>query len=263
MARPKMQRVNNALLGVVLHGAGFNNHGNSRSTGEAHVIDLLKTLGGTLVLDVGANVGDWSREVLKRTTANVIAFEPLPAAAKKARLLEGEFPGRVHVREVAIGASEGYADIFADTQESEGATLSREALGVQYLRDRHMTVTRVPVETLDLAVSKSHLVQEPRTEIDLLKIDTEGWELEVLDGARQLIKDSSPKLVQIEYNWHHLFRGHTLYSIADSLKGYQVFQILPYGRGLVARDVASPNVNVFWYSNFLFVRNDVALHLNL
>ena len=49
------------------------------------------------------------------------------------------------------------------------------------------------------------------TKIDLIKIDTEGFELEVLKGAEKTIKKLKPTYIQIEYNWHHLFKNINLY----------------------------------------------------
>ncbi len=51
--------------------------------------------------------------------------------------------------------------------------------------------------------------------IDLIKIDTEGYELEVLIGAKKTIEKFKPKYIQIEYNWHHLFKNVNLLLIGS------------------------------------------------
>lgn len=90
--------------------------------------------------------------------------------------------------------------------------------------------------------------------IDFLKIDTEGFEYEVLLGSQGVLEKLSPKVVQIEYNWHQLFRSQSLYSLSLLLPNYQAYQMLP-GR-LAKRDPRDPLSNIFYFSNFLFVRKD-------
>ena len=46
--------------------------------------------------------------------------------------------------------------------------------------------------------------------IDFIKIDTEGFEYEVLCGAQKTIKNYRPKFIQIEFNWHQLFTNNSL-----------------------------------------------------
>ncbi len=95
-------------------------------------------------------------------------------------------------------------------------------------------------------------------QIDFIKIDTEGFEYEVLVGAQNIIAAFRPKMIQIEYNRHHIFTGRTLYSFAALLAEYEMFQMLP-GR-LARRDPTDPLSNIFCFSNFVFVRKD-QLHL--
>ena len=53
--------------------------------------------------------------------------------------------------------------------------------------------------------------------VDYIKIDTEGYELEVIEGADELINKLRPKIIQIEFNWHQLFKGQTIYSLSQKL----------------------------------------------
>lgn len=96
-------------------------------------------------------------------------------------------------------------------------------------------------------------------EITLLKIDTEGFEYEVLKGAQRTLRERRPRFVQIEFNHHQLFRGHTFYSISRQLAGYTAWQIRPRTRGLAPVAPDDPLVNIFGYANFVFIRPDVRL----
>jgi len=82
----------------------------------------------------------------------------------------------------------------------------------------------------------------------------------VLLGAKSLISQRRIKFIQLEYNWHQLFRKHTLFNLGLLLKKYDLYQLLPFGKGLVKRDIKSPETNIFHYSNFVFIRNDIKLY---
>ena len=56
----------------------------------------------------------------------------------------------------------------------------------------------VPVITLDSYYTKN--LKGIFESLDLLKIDTEGFEYEVLMGAQQTILELKPKFIQMEYN---------------------------------------------------------------
>ena len=98
--------------------------------------------------------------------------------------------------------------------------------------------------------------------IDLIKIDTEGFELEVIKGAKETIKKKLPKYIQIEFNWHQLFKGQTLYNFSEHLEKYDLFQILPYGNDLVKVDPNRPETNIYHLSNFVYIRKDISKSFN-
>ncbi len=52
----------------------------------------------------------------------------------------------------------------------------------------------------------------------MLKIDTEGFEYEVLLGSLKFIDGFRPRIIQIEFNLHHLFRGQSIKFISDAPK---------------------------------------------
>ena len=87
---------------------------------------------------------------------------------------------------------------------------------------------------------------------DFIKIDVEGYEAEVFKGAERVLREIKPRFIQIEFNWHQLFRNTALHYFSEQLPDYEVFQLLP--NGWIARDPRSPLSNIFEFSNFVFVR---------
>lgn len=70
-----------------------------------------------------------------------------------------------------------------------------------------------------------------------------------------------PKFIQLEYNWHHLFRSRSLYDISQLLPKYRIYQLLPFGNGLIERNPKRPESNIYHYGNFIFVRDDISIKI--
>lgn len=95
--------------------------------------------------------------------------------------------------------------------------------------------------------------------INFIKIDTEGYEYDVLVGAKKTLLKYKPMFIQFEMNWHALFRNNSLLKISTLLPMYRCFQILPFGSVLYEVDPRSPIRNFYQLSNFLFIYKDIQL----
>ena len=147
-----------------------------------------------------------------------------------------------------FGEKDEYLNLYFNKDVSAHATFSTEVQEVPYLKNQ--SIERIEVVKLD-----SFFQAFDDVSIDFIKIDTEGFEWEVLSGAKDIIKIHKPKLIQIEFNWHQLFRSHTLYSFSEILSHYRIFQLIP--NGMIERDPKDPYANLFHFSNFVFVRKDL------
>ena len=204
---------------------------------------LLGVLGPSVssFIDVGANVGRWSSALLKHApTARGVLLEPGSVSEEAKRAVAG-FPA-VTVVVAAAGEREGIARFFESSGASEGSTVVE---GVQ-LND---SIERsVPMVTID-----SELSRLGWDGVDLLKVDAEGFDLDVLRGAGRAIQRRSIRWIQFEYNAHWRVRGSTLLAAARLLEGYELYVILPDGlhRANVVR-----YGDYFAYSNYLAARGD-------
>lgn len=145
-----------------------------------------------MVLDVGANVGDWTAEVLARwPRAIVIAFEPQAHAHSQ---LHVRFGGRSAVAALRVGLS-NVAREATLTASSHGACV----LATLHDRDDADNYHGSGV-VLDRAESVwlNTLDELSPPRVHLLKIDVEGHELDVLRGGIKTL--SGTELVQFEYN---------------------------------------------------------------
>jgi hypothetical protein len=146
-------------------------------------------------------------------------------------------------------------EIFYGDENSELASFSAEINEIDYVKEHNKNKLNVNVVTLD-----TFFTTPPYSnieEIDLIKIDTEGFEYEVLIGAQSTIKKFNPKFIQIEYNWHQLFKSHSLYSLGNLLPNYCPYQLLPFNKGMAKRDLKDPISNIYAFSNFIFIRKDL------
>lgn len=151
---------------------------------EAPVAEYLRrhVQPGDTCLNAGANLGFYALP-LSRWSApggRVIAFEPNPATAailgRHVRM--NGLLDRVRVEPVAVGRARGRARLY-DTQAGSG--ISRLGAKHPYHGDRVPASIEVPVVSVD------EYCDAHRLEPDWLIVDVEGFEFEVLRGAREVI----------------------------------------------------------------------------
>jgi hypothetical protein len=116
------------------------------------------------------------------------------------------------------------------------------------LSDKSYVPQKVKATTIDNEVDRLNL-----DHINLIKIDTEGYEGTVLQGATKSLQKEKIDCIQFEYgrNWRHA--GHTLTSVVEFLQsyGYRTFLLQP-------DHLLKINTNLigeyFRYSNFISLR---------
>jgi FkbM family methyltransferase len=181
------------------------------------------------IIDVGANDG-WFAKVAFRFMGegiNVISFEPLRSMIPALKLLEERYKNFKY-ENVAIGATEDEIEI-TEYVTSGLSSLKDLSSSYDYNKD-HFDVEisnkyRVQVISVDNYLSV-HGIKTPI----ILKIDTQGFEFEVLNGARRAFSSGQIKAVIIEVMTLEKYAGATLYQkIFDFLHfyGFSLFDIHP------------------------------------
>jgi FkbM family methyltransferase len=236
------------MLSSALNIKGYNNYQNFDISGEQSFFDnVLREINPKVCIDVGANVGDYTKALLTSTHALVIAFEPLDEPFETLINIKNEFKERLVIENKGVGAVNDTLDIYFNDEATAHASFSKEVQSVPYLDNK--ISKKIEVVSLD-----SYFADKLDYVVDFIKIDTEGFEFEVLLGAKNIIQTHKPKAIQIEFNWHQLFRGQTLFSFSQMLADYSPFQMLP--KDLIKRDPKDPYSNIYHFSNFVFIRND-------
>lgn len=254
--RKKMQFFNNILLSLALNAKGYKNFGNFAQTGEKKFIQSI-TKNLMVCIDVGANVGKYTQLLLSETNSEIISFEPLKEAFKELQKIENEYPNRLKVFNYAIGEENANLELNFSDEKSEKATFSNDIDKLSFFDHEKNKKVMTDVVTLDsFFLENSSLIN--KKDIDLIKIDTEGFELEVIKGAKNTIENKRPKYIQLEFNWHQLFKNHSMYKFSKYLTNYELFQILPFGKKLIKVDPTRPETNIFHLSNFVYIRKDIS-----
>ena len=251
-SRKKLQFINDVFLSLTLDAKGFKNYGDFKRTGEKKFIRLIKDE-INFSLDIGANVGNYTKLILQETSSKVISFEPLPDAYKELEVLKKEFGERLETFNIAISNENKRQELYFGNEKSEKASLMKNLEKLSFVGKTN--INKISVEVRKLDDLKDILKKEI---VDFIKIDTEGYEFEVLDGAKNLLKEHQPKFVQIEFNWHQLLKGQTLYKLSNMIDFSDIFRILPNENGLIQIDPSRPENNIYHLSNYIFIRKDIS-----
>jgi len=171
-----------ALIKSAVHKIGFDLHRLTPSSNPA--FQLLKALNRfdiDLVLDVGANVGQFASELRSvGYKGTLVSFEPLSAAHMALSKAAGRDPKwHVHPRG-AIGDHDGEVEInIAGNSVSSSVLPMTELHSSAAEGSAYVGAESVSLHRLD-SVAPAYLTKSRRP---FLKIDTQGFEWQVLDGA--------------------------------------------------------------------------------
>ncbi|KPF78709.1 hypothetical protein IP78_10750, partial [Brevundimonas sp. AAP58] len=130
-----------------------------------------------------------------------IGFEPVPELANVSKAYAG---GDSEIRQLALSSSPGTAEfLFMSKAIGESGFKERASEG-----DRGAVPIQVEISTLDLQTSDLD-------RLDYIKIDTEGHEIDILEGGRQAIARLRP-VISVEWGapTYSLY-GHDLYRLYD------------------------------------------------
>lgn len=211
-----------------------------------------------VICDVGANIGDWAERMAGRLAqAGLTDFvlhccEPAPDQRRRleARLQSLIGEGRAAADPRGLGARPGAAS-FRIT----GADSGDSALAVGAGADDGGAIA-IEVTTLDrLAAERDY------AELDLVKVDTEGNDFNVIQGAASLLDAGRIGVLQFEYNWRWVAFHHWLKDVFDFAAAR------PYALGRLTRDGVElyeawhPELDRFIETNYVLVRKDLLARL--
>lgn len=174
-----------------------------------------------IVVDVGARWGATDRWRPFGPRVKVVGFEP--DERECARLAANE-PDMTYVP-LALGAMESSATLYRTVEPAcsslfppvEGLAAKRPALAVMR-PDGEETVRVTPLD--------DWLADSPFDEVHVLKLDTQGSELAILEGAQQALTDV--RMLQVEVELNPLYEGQPLFGDVDRFlrdRGFELWRL--------------------------------------
>jgi len=237
IARKSFYQLNLHLYKLSLRGIGVLNSEGSLATGETAFFKWLKDnhFHPQYILDVGANTGDLSLELIKVfPDAQIWAFEPHPKTFKK---LKQNIHNHKSIHPFQLGLGDNTIkttlwDFAASAPlKSTQPTSTLSSLNKQVITHHYHQPAQgyqVQITTLDKVASKHKIRQ-----IDFLKIDTEGHELAVLKGAKKLLHNNKIKIIQFEFNEIHAYSKVFMKDFVELLDNFDLYRLLPDGPALL------------------------------
>lgn len=193
-----------------------NDTDDSTVNGEHWLLARLAHIDPVVVLDVGANQGDWTAAVCRiLQSAHVHAFEPVPATYRR---LEEALQGsrRATPHQIALSGAAGTLTMWNEGGDGRmsSATARPSSTSVE---------VSVAATTGDEFLREHHIDR-----VGLLKIDVEGHEMDVLRGFRQAISADTIDVIQFELTVWSAISGHRLLDFYELLgDGFAIGKLYP------------------------------------
>lgn len=182
------------------------------------VYELLAHTGASLYLDVGAASGDTVAKAKKYASdIRVEAFEPFPGNIDFfSKTVKGMSGVRLHQK--AVSSDRGTQDFYVPHIVQQSAEQNHWSDMAGYSSVGFLTPDgSIPDQSKVIRVEKCRLDDIVAEPVGLLKIDVQGTEFDVLDGAHRLLNQFGVDLIYSE------FIGDTRVLELFEAKGYDVF----------------------------------------
>ena len=221
---------------------------NSATNGEiSFLTKYLTSLERPVVFDVGANVGNYSESVKEIcSTARIYAFEPHPVTFKK---LE-QSAVKYEYKAINMGmGSVNKRTILYDYKNNDGS--------------EHASLFKNVIEQIHGGESGGHDINICRLDdivkaldiykINLLKVDTEGNELDVLKGSEKAIRSGMIDVIHFEFNEMNVISRVFFKDFFEFLPEYDFYRLLP--NGVLHISTYIPRMcEIFAYQNIVCVK---------
>jgi len=220
--RPSLQFLAEAAYDFALRWNGFaigfkGRHGLGCAE-ERFLSRHLPAIGDGLLFDVGANHGSYTKFLRRLSPGSRIhAFEPHPATF--ASLQERCGTSSVTLVNMAVSDTAGAMQLY-DFADSDGSTQASLAQASVEMFDPDVVSHTVEVTTIDAYMAVAGIER-----VDFLKIDTEGFDINVLRGAKQALSRGAIKAIQFEFIPADIAMRVTMRDFFEVLHGYRLFRL--------------------------------------
>lgn len=198
------------------------------------------------ILDIGASEGDWAEMALSKSELAVLhCFEPQikPLNMLKSKLQNEIHKKRLYTHNFALGQESKLAHLYS-IQEGAGSASLFQRQGSDY-----RIVSQILIKEFSSAISEINIP------IIGMKIDTEGYEFEILSSAKTLLGAEHFRLVQFEFGEYTIEKKQSFRQYFDFLTmlDFRLYRMSKYGLALIPKYDA--RLEIHWNTNYLAVKN--------
>lgn len=173
-------------------------------------------------VEVGANIGLWCEafhDVFGHRIASYRAYEPLPGNAQRfsRRALHHLPDSHIDLVQACVGDKAGEVVLNYNR-----AVTTLASVPVSYMKVGNAVIDN----SQRLAVPQVTLDEEVTEPVDIVKIDTEGYEWQVLEGATEAIDSGRVDNVYFEFGVHQGYLGQTFRQFFDFFaeRGFRLYR---------------------------------------
>ena len=249
-ARNIFYKFNKALYYLSLRGLGVLNYENYKISGEqAFIESYFSTLKEGVVLDVGANIGNYTKNILKISPdIQIYAFEPHPITYKK--LTMSVASKNFFSFNLAVGSKNSSLQLYDYANKDGSSHASTYKQVIECIHKSKAIYYDIQAIRMDDFL-KEHSIDS----IDLLKIDTEGNELDVLKGLGNWILEGKIKAIHFEFNEMNVISRSFFKDFWDILPNFNFFRMLR--NGLIPIEHYNPvDCEIYAFQNILALIKD-------
>lgn len=217
-----------------------------------------------IIFDIGANEGQSIERMLNIfQSAKLYSFEPIPSLAERlSKKFSAEIEeGKLVVQNLACGNSNTKSIFYVNAISGHSSLLKLN--NSQWLIRRSNEVGTSPenytVEEIDVSIVKldTFVDQFAIKNIDVLKVDTQGTEIEVLQGAKRLLSDNRIGVIQVEVIHNAIYNSKSTFFELEKLLESHEYRLVAVSNG------GSLVSSYMFQQDLIYVSNSIYSNLNL
>jgi FkbM family methyltransferase len=223
------------------------------SSGEKYFITTLVRFYSSnnskvIIFDVGANIGNYAKALLQSFKENfhIYSFEPFSTPFKQLALIKNE-----RLTLVNKGLSDKKEELLIHTSDEYSE------IGGVY--DRTYAFSDIPhdkTEKCQFITIDDFCFENSLAKINFLKIDVEGHELAVLQGAKKTIENGNIDFIQFEFGSGNIFSKTSFMDFHTFLnKKYNIYRLLK--DGIMEIETYSTDYEMFILTNFICIKKEL------
>ncbi|MBC8487500.1 MAG: FkbM family methyltransferase [Bacteroidetes bacterium] len=225
---------------------------NGETIVQSTILEYLKQNEKICIFDIGANIGSWTYSLFehadKTSSLIVHAFEPCTDtySTLTTNLHSWNLNGNIKSNNLALSSSVSKLPFYSLGPNIGTNSLSTPADPTKY------AVESVQTETID-----GYCLRNNISHIDLIKIDTEGHDMEVIYGGNNMLASGAIDILQFEYNHRWIDGRHFLRDAFELLLplGFIIGKITP--KGIEFYPDWDYELETFVESNYLAVKQSL------